>query len=167
MYITPSDVIIEIVDPGHFHLELSVFEKDVLKIKEGQDILFRIPEAGQILYKGEVILVGKSVEGEERAVKIHGHLAGDEKINFVTGMFVEADILIGKRKSHGLPSEAVLNMGNDHFIFIKTFEEGEKMFFVRRKVEIGQISETLTEILGDHDTSNILIKGAFNLSRDR
>jgi len=45
-YMSPSDIILSIVNTDHFHLELSVFEKDILKIKKGQIIRFRIPNTG-------------------------------------------------------------------------------------------------------------------------
>ncbi len=164
MFVSPSDVIMEIINPEHFHLELSVFEKDVIKIKVGQEILFWIQEGSKEPFRGEVILIGKLIEGDERTVKIHGHIIDDEKAPFIVGMYVEADIVVNKRKSHGLPSEAVINYGDRHFIFVKSTEKDDKIFFVKKAVVVGQISEDLTEILGEHDTSNILIKGAFNMA---
>ena len=47
MYVAPSDVILEIVDKDHLHLELAVFEKDILNVKTGQKINFRVPEASK------------------------------------------------------------------------------------------------------------------------
>ncbi len=44
-YVSPADEIMEIINTDHIHLELAVFEKDILKIKEGQKIVFNIPEA--------------------------------------------------------------------------------------------------------------------------
>ena len=65
MFVNPSDVLCEIINTGHFHLELKVFEKDLLKIRKGQAIDFRVPEASQEACKGEVVLVGKAVLGSE------------------------------------------------------------------------------------------------------
>ncbi|HAB28612.1 MAG TPA: efflux transporter periplasmic adaptor subunit, partial [Xanthomarina gelatinilytica] len=73
-YVSPSDTIIEIVDTDHIHLELSVFEKDILKIKKGQDILFTIPEATDSIFKADVHLVGTTIDETNRRVKIHGHI---------------------------------------------------------------------------------------------
>ena len=41
-YVSPSDVIMEIVDIDHIHLELLVFEKDIMQIKKDQKIEFTI-----------------------------------------------------------------------------------------------------------------------------
>jgi multidrug efflux pump subunit AcrA (membrane-fusion protein) len=74
MYVAPSDVILEIVDTDHLHLELAVFEKDILNVKIGQKIHFKVPEASKDVFNAEVHLVGKSIEGNDRTINIHGHL---------------------------------------------------------------------------------------------
>ena len=41
--VSPQDVIMEIIDREHMHVELQVFQRDIPKVKEGQKILFKIP----------------------------------------------------------------------------------------------------------------------------
>jgi len=45
MYVSPSDEIMEIINTDHIHLELSVFEKDIMKIRKVKkyDLGFRKP----------------------------------------------------------------------------------------------------------------------------
>ena len=42
-YVNPSDIIMEIIDPSHKHLELIVFEKDIMKLEAGQPVRFKVP----------------------------------------------------------------------------------------------------------------------------
>ena len=35
MFMSPSDIIMEIVDTNYLHLNLSIFEKDILHVKSG------------------------------------------------------------------------------------------------------------------------------------
>ncbi len=93
-YADPKEIAVELVNLDHIHLELDVFEKDVLRIRSGQPISFRIPESGTKTYQGEVHLVGRSVDSQKRTVKVHGHIADQDEVNFMPGMFVEATILI-------------------------------------------------------------------------
>jgi cobalt-zinc-cadmium efflux system membrane fusion protein len=44
MHVAPSDTMLEIIETGHLHLELNVFEKDILKVKVEQDINFTVPK---------------------------------------------------------------------------------------------------------------------------
>jgi len=44
-FMNASDVLLEIINNEHKHIELIVFEKEILKIREKQPILFKIPES--------------------------------------------------------------------------------------------------------------------------
>lgn len=57
-YVSPETLIVEIVDNKSVHLELAVFEKDIMRIKKGQKINFNIPEAMTDTLTGNVHLVG-------------------------------------------------------------------------------------------------------------
>ena len=167
MYMGPEDVIIEMVNPDHLHVELSVFEKDILQVQEGQEIHFRIPEAGSQAYEAEVHLVGKSVEGKERTVSVHGHLKDEGRYSFVPGMFLEAEILVNKRTAPGVPSEAVVNENDNNYLLVKTTEKGDSIQFEKKQVSVGQMNGDWNEIKkGSKVTADdqILIKGAFNVS---
>ena len=78
-----SEVLLEIINNKHIHLELVVFEKDILNIKKSQQIRFKVPESSLKNYKASVHLVGKSID-ENRTVKVHGHL-DDENESFIVG----------------------------------------------------------------------------------
>src|SRR5690606_35259238 len=67
-YVSPSEIIMEIVNTDHIHVELSVFEKDILNIKKNQEIRFRIPEVSKEYYEAEVYLVGTSIDPKNRTV---------------------------------------------------------------------------------------------------
>ena len=95
-YVSPSDEIMELMDVSHMHVELQVFEKDILQLKKGQHISFRVPEAGNEMYDADVYLVGTSVDGKTRTITIHGHLREEDKVHFAAGMFVEAEVFISE-----------------------------------------------------------------------
>ena len=79
MYVSAADELMRIIDTDHLHLELNVFEKDVMKLKKGQEIRFSIPEASTDTIEGEVHLVGTSISEEKRTVKVHGHFKDEDK----------------------------------------------------------------------------------------
>jgi cobalt-zinc-cadmium efflux system membrane fusion protein len=166
MYVAPSDVILEIVDTGHLHLELAVFEKDILNVKIGQKIHFKVPEATKDVFNAEVHLVGKSIEGNDRTINIHGHLDDMIKQKLLTGMFVEAEIIIDSKKGLAVPSEAVLTENNKNFVLLL---ENEKNGYSFKKVSVtvGEKSEKFIEILPNtiiNGSSRILTKGVFDLA---
>jgi cobalt-zinc-cadmium efflux system membrane fusion protein len=166
MYVAPSDVILEIVDTDHLHLELGIFEKDILKVKIGQKILFKVPEASPELFNAEVHLVGKSIEGNDRTINIHGHLDDAIKQKLLTGMFVEAEIVTNSKKGLAIPSQALITENNKNFVLLVA-EEKNGYSFKKVSVTVGEKSEKFVEILPSANittSARILTKGVFELS---
>tara|TARA_R110002049_G_scaffold309271_1_gene519800 strand:+ start:12829 stop:13971 length:1143 start_codon:yes stop_codon:yes gene_type:complete len=159
-YVSTSDVILEIVDTDHIHLELSVFEKDILKVKKDQKIIFTIPEASNETYDAEVHLVGTTIDEQSRRVKVHGHVAMD-KANFIVGMFVDAEIITGQYKSISLPKDAVIATNDGHYALILE-EKNETGFLLEKtKLDIGNETEDFVEILNPDvlKQRQIIVKG--------
>ena len=166
MFVSPSDVILEIVDTDHLHLELAVFEKDILKVKIGQKINFKVPEASKEVFNAEVHLVGKSIEGNDRTINIHAHLDDAIKQKLLTGMFVEANIITDSKKGLAIPSEAILTENDKNYVLLL---ENQKDGYAFKKVSvtIGEKSEQYVEIIPNsviNAESTILTKGVFDLA---
>lgn len=120
--VKPEMTMYEMVDNRHMHLELKVFEKDLFKVKKGQRITFRLPTQGNQSYEGEVHLIGKEFDQENRTVSIHGHLT-EEHPEFVRGLYTEAQIWLDARTVPALPESAIISEEGQTFIFV---EEQEK-----------------------------------------
>ncbi|AUC74989.1 efflux RND transporter periplasmic adaptor subunit [Olleya sp. Bg11-27] len=159
-YVSPSDVIMEIVDIDHIHLELSVFEKDIMQIKKDQKILFKIPEASDKTFEAEVHLVGTTIDEQTRRVKVHGHVDNDKE-HFIVGMFVDADIIIDSIKSIGLPKEAIIEVGNDFYVLVLEEAHGDEFHLEKVKLELGKQTENTVEVLNASllKDRQILVKG--------
>ncbi|PWK20310.1 efflux RND transporter periplasmic adaptor subunit [Xanthomarina spongicola] len=163
-YVSPADIIMEIVDTDHIHLELSIFEKDILKIKKDQDILFTIPEASNKTFVAEVHLVGTTIDEKSRRVKVHGHI-DNTQTNFIVGMFVEAEILVKSRKSSALPKEAIINLENEFYVLVLKNETETEFHLEKVKIEKGNETEAFVEILNIDalNDKQILTKGTYML----
>jgi cobalt-zinc-cadmium efflux system membrane fusion protein len=167
MPVGPSDVILEIVDTNHLHLELAVFEKDILKVKIGQKINFNVPEATKEVFDAEVHLVGKSIEGNDRTINVHGHLDDNIKQKLLTGMFVEAKIKINSKKGLAIPTEALISENNKNFVLLLDNDKNNIFSFKKVAVKVGEKSEKAVEIIPDNQinaSSKILTKGVFDLA---
>ncbi len=164
-YVSAQDVIMEIVNTKHIHLELTVFEKDIMKIKEDQKIKFTIPEASNETYEAEVHLVGTSINQTTRTVKVHGHLHTDKNHNFAVGMFVDAAIETATKKVQTLPEAAILE-NEDHFVvLVLTAQKNKKYIFETKEVTVGETQNGFTEITSTNikPTDKVLIKGGYSL----
>ncbi|MCK5814898.1 MAG: efflux RND transporter periplasmic adaptor subunit [Flavobacteriaceae bacterium] len=164
-YVSPAATIIEIIDESHIHLELSVFEKDIMKLKKGQKIKFKIPEASMDFFDAEVHLIGTSIE-KNRTIKVHAHLEDEGSYRFIVGMYVDALILTKNISAMALPAEAIVTVDNRDYVLLLVSKENENYSFKKVQVKTGSFNDGFTEILnvdkfGEND--QFLIKGAFNL----
>jgi membrane fusion protein, heavy metal efflux system len=167
MPVAPSDVILEIVDTNHLHLELAIFEKDILKVKVGQKITFVVPEVTKEVFDAEVHLVGKSIEGNDRTINVHGHLDDNIKQKLLTGMFVEAKIKTNSKKGLSIPTEALISENNKNFVLLLNNDANNILSFKKVPVTVGEKSEKAVEIIADNQinaSSKILINGVFDLA---
>lgn len=166
-YVSPADVILEIIDTHHIHLELSVFEKDILKIKKDQAIEFRIPEASDSIYKAKVHLVGTTIDPVNRRVVVHGHIENDHTA-FIVGMFAEAEIVVGSSKGIALPKSAVIQVEDDYFALVLDSESANAYHFTKVKLEIGLQTEDIVEVLNAVSLENkkIVVNGTYMLLND-
>jgi cobalt-zinc-cadmium efflux system membrane fusion protein len=166
MFVAPTNVLLEIIETDHLHLELNVFEKDILKVEVGQDINFTVPEATEEVFHAKVHLVGKSIEGNDRTINVHGHLDDNMKQRLITGMFVEASIVVAFKKGLAIPTEAVVTENNKNYILLLKEVKNNSYFFDKVSVKIGEKSEKYVEIMTDDQinaSSKILTKGIFDI----
>ena len=163
MYVSPSDEIMEVTDNDHIHLELQVFEKDIMKLEKGQLIEFKIPEASEETFEAEVYLIGTHIE-ENRTVKVHAHLKQERR--FLTGMFVQARIIASEVLKMALPNEALVEIDDTAFALQLVSEDTENYVFEKVRVESGQSYEGFKAIEGSDTEDNnakFLVRGAFSL----
>ncbi len=139
-YVTPQDVMFELVGDGHKHIELKIPEKDALLIEKGQKVYFKSPNSTKREIEGHVFLVGKTIENMPNMPKIvfvHIHFEDEsEEKDFLVGMYVQARIQITPKKHSSLPNDAIVYEGKKPFIFA----EIAKLQYERIPIEI--IGET-------------------------
>lgn len=161
-FISSEKELLEIINTDHIHLELNVFEKDILKIKKHQNIVFKIPESSNKNYNATVYLVGTSIE-KNRTIKIHGHIEDEKNNNFISGMFVEASVIYNSKKEIAVPKNAILKTENNAFILVLNSEKKGNFIFDKITIENGLENEEFIEVKNSTSIKDkkILTKGAF------
>ena len=119
--INQQDVMFEIVDTEHLHAELTVFEKDITKIKEGQKVRFTLANNPDKELSATVFLIGRAFD-ESRSVRIHCHLDKEDK-ELLPGMFINAIIELESKKVNCIPVDAIVKENEKQYIFIKEDEK--------------------------------------------
>lgn len=167
-YVQPTNPIMEIIDSDHMHLELDVFEKDLMKLRKGQEIRFKVPESGDDYYYGDVHLIGNSVDNNKRTVKVHGHFEQSDSIHFAVGMFIEANIRVGEHQRLAIQEPAIHEEGEHKFVLMLEEETDSTFRFVKKEVELGEVNDSMIAILkiDERHLNDRFLVGGYHLTTD-
>ncbi|MDP3667057.1 MAG: efflux RND transporter periplasmic adaptor subunit, partial [Sediminibacterium sp.] len=158
-YVTPADVLFEIVNPADIHLVLTVFEKDVNKLFIGQKLIAYTNSNPEKKYPCKIILIGKDFS-DDKSVEVHCHFATYDK-TLIPGMYMNAEIEVKSSNAIVLPSDAIVSFENKQYVFIT---KGNNQFEMT-EVKSGCTENGFTDIMIDEKYANevFVVKGAYAL----
>jgi cobalt-zinc-cadmium efflux system membrane fusion protein len=167
-YVSPTDVLFEIVNNDKLFLQLTLFEKDADKAEIGQKIRFYINNESEE-HKAVISQTGKSV-GDDKTFRVYATVTSSCK-NVLPGMYVNAYIEESASEVTSLPSEAVVSFGDKDYIFAfeKEKEEAGKPFTEYKMIEVKKgLSESgFTEIKLPEgfnvNNTRVVVRGAYDL----
>lgn len=157
--VTPTELLYEIVNNQHMHLELQVFAKDIPQLKENQRIECQMPGSART-YTAEVHLIGKMIDPETKTTMVHGHF-DKEPVDLIPGTYVQARIYTQEKDVLAVPTGAIITEGNAHFIFVKKADGFAKMPVVTGKTD-GEYIEI--EPLNLSTNEQLALKGAYYIN---
>ena len=168
-YANPTDVMFEIVNTEHLHAELTVYEKDVVKLKIGQKVRFTLPNDNGKERIASIYLIGRKIDAD-RSVRVHAHLESEDT-DLLPGMYINANIEINENKVNAVPEEAIVMSEGKHFVYVlkgEQTENNEKVYhFEMMEVQKGVSENGYSEIsFADSlnpGTVQFVTKGAFSL----
>ena len=158
-YVTPSDVLFELVNPTDIHLNLRVFEKDLDKIFIGQQIVSFTNNNPGKKYVGDIILISKDVS-PDGTIEVHCHFDKYDKSLF-PGMYMNAEISVKNNEQNVLPEAAIVSFEGKKYVFKKK----KKNTFEMVETQTGETENGYTVISSDTTLAgkDIVTKGAYTL----
>lgn len=157
-YVQPQDALFELVNPDDIHLALTIFEKDVEFLKEGQ-LVTAWTNHGQSKYNCEVILLGRNIDAD-RSTDVHCHFLNYDH-SLLPGMFMNAEISVESHNGLVLPEEAVVEYQGKNYVFVGK----DNTAFKLEEVTKGTVTNGYAELLNASELRNkpIAVKGAYSL----
>ncbi len=124
-YVTPQDKVAVFVDLKDVYMEFGVIEKDLGKLKEGQNVEASVEAYPDQVFKGQVESVSPIVESQSRTVKVRSKIANtDEKLK--AGMFGRVNVLVyEKDQALVIPSSSFKKKEESYFVYL--VHEDEKL----------------------------------------
>lgn len=158
-YVSPTEVLFELIDPTDFHLSLKVFEKDLAKIKIGQTLNAYTNSEPEKKYVCEVILISHNLS-VERTAEVHCHFQRYPP-KLVLGTFMNADIDLDRKNTLTLPEDAIVSFENQEYIFLPK----GKGQFAMTQVHAGTTENGFTEVNTRENLADeqVVVRGAYSL----
>jgi cobalt-zinc-cadmium efflux system membrane fusion protein len=160
-YVTPSDILLEIMDPNDIHAAITIYESAIAGFKVGMKGTVYLTQDPTKKYPVSILAVSHNIN-EDKTGLLHCHF---EKIpaNVLPGMFLTADIVIETNEAVLIPIESVQRFQGKDFIFLKTAQNEFKAMEI-------QVSQTNAEYVtvSNKDAKSwigkpLVVKNAFSL----
>ena len=163
-FASTTDMLFKIADTEHLHAELTVFEKDVPKLRIGQKVKFTLAnEESERL--ATVFLIGREIS-KERTVQIHCHLDKEDG-QLIPGMYLKAYVESGSKKVMALPEAAIVEFEGKKYVFVQQQPEHNAnkntSEFKMKEVQTGVTENGFTEVSLLDTKETIVIKGSYDL----
>lgn len=144
-YVSPQDVLFEVVNLNDVHLALNAFERDLEKLEIGQTVKFSLSDDNKFNRTAEVFLIGKAT-GMDRMTPVHCHINKENEKGLLPGMYVKAWVESGTNKQNAIPSEAIVQYQGNDFVILQTEETEAGYTFKLEQVKKGIEQEGYTAI---------------------
>lgn len=164
--VTPTDVLFEIVDPGHLDVVLTVFEKDAPQVRVGQTVRYTLTnDSAGVEHRAQVYLLGRTVSAD-RTVRVYAHLSREDASR-LPGTYVSAVIETNTATVPALPDKAVVQFGGQSYVFVADGQpaaKGEAAYrMVPAAVGVSENGYTQVTLPAGTPTTSIVTEGAYSL----
>lgn len=163
-YVEPQRSIAEIIDNTSFQLKLSVFEKNLQKIKTGQHVEFYFNGNKTQKYDATLNAIGKTIMPSSKSVKCYAKIKNPNNINMVRNQFAEGKIFTVVDSLWAVPETAILESGNDFYILLYENEDDSTYYFKKIKVNMGRKSNNYIELTEQLPSKKLLQSGTYNVA---
>ena len=160
-YVTPSDILLEIINPNDIHAAITIYEKDIANFKIGNKGTVSLSQDPSKKYPVSVLAVAHNIN-EDKTGLLHCHF---EKIpaNVLPGMFLTADIIVETSEAVLIPITSVQRFQGKDFIFIQSATNTYEAI----EIQIRQSNEAFVTVTNADSNAwigkQIVVKNAFSL----
>ncbi|MGD2294494.1 MAG: efflux RND transporter periplasmic adaptor subunit [Candidatus Aminicenantes bacterium] len=151
--------ILTILDPQVLVVDAEIYEKDIAKIRIGQQVEVTVPAYPGENFEGKVIYISDILHEETRTIKVRAEVENRE-YKLKPGMFADVIIYLNHQvQALVLPKEAILDEKDEYIIFLQ--RDGK---YLPTVVELGAREGGFIEVIrGIQEGDRIVTTGNFQL----
>lgn len=160
-YVTPQDILLEIMDPNDIHAAITIYEKDIAGFKVGMKGNVALTQDPSKKYPVTILAVSQNIN-EDKTGLLHCHFDQIPK-NVLPGMFLTADLFVESNEAVLIPIDAVQRYQGKDYVFIQTgvneFEAIAIQISQSNNEYVSVNNEAAKTLLG----KTLVVKNAFSL----
>ncbi len=141
-YVTPDQNLFTIADLSKVWVIGEIYEQDIQGIPIGQTVQMHPNSQPGELFDGKISFVYPTVSEKTRTVRVRMEFA-NPRMRLRPGMYAEVDVSGTSNEVLAIPSDAVVNSGENQYAFVVH----NKIHFEPRLLRIGQTSDDWVEVL--------------------
>jgi len=151
--------ILTILDPSLLYVHAEIYERDIAKIRIGQQVEVSVPAYSGETFGGKISYISDVLNEETRTITVRSEVENRE-YKLKPGMFADIKIFLNHQtQALVLPAEAILDDGEEKIVFLKI--QGK---YLPQIVEVGTRSAEYVEILaGIREGDEVVTKGNYQL----
>lgn len=155
----PDANLFKIIDVSRVWIDANVFEKDLQRVRLGQEVKLTVPAFPGSTFSGRVILVNSVVDPDTRTVKVRTEVPNPDG-RLKPDMFANVEIITEvNRAAISIPQSAVLNDEGKTVVFV-----AEGTGYKKREVHVGIQGGDRVEIVeGLNAGDKVVVKGNYLL----
>jgi cobalt-zinc-cadmium efflux system membrane fusion protein len=163
--VAPTDRLFTVADLSNLWIELDIYERDLAKVREGQEVEVTTAAYPEIVFEGSIVYLADVLDPERRTVHARVEV-GDPDGLLRPGMFATAGISVpGGTPVLAVPREAVQSVEGTDVVWVPGEESGE---FHGRPVVTGQelLGGRIEILSGLVAGDTVVVRGAFTLKSE-
>jgi cobalt-zinc-cadmium efflux system membrane fusion protein len=161
--VDPHTVLFTLADLSRVWLWVDLYERDLAHVQLGQEVQVTLDALGQERLEGKLNYIADQVTEDSRTVRARVDLPNPEG-RLKPGMFARVSLAaqdLPTREALTVPRAAIQRDGNQPIAFVATDSPDR---FERREVRLGEITETLAEVVAGLEAGDeVVTEGAFLL----
>ena len=151
--------ILTLMDPSLLWVEAEIYERDIARVRVGQDAEIAVPAYPGEVFKGRISFVGDVLREETRTITVRTDVRNpDSKLK--PGMFADVTLDVAEDgRALVVPQEAILDDSGDSIVFVPVAGG-----YAPRVVKVGLRDNGWIQILeGLRDGEEVVTTGGFQL----
>lgn len=159
-YVSPTDVLFELINPTDIHLNLKVFEKDINSLFVGQRVYAYTNSNPTQRHEAKILLISKDISDNEHSAEVHCHFDTYDK-RLLPGMYMNAEIELKNEAQLSIQKEAIVSYEDKNYVFVKKSNQQ----FELTEVTLGIAENDFIALTNAEDLKGkeIVVKGAYTL----